>query len=201
MNQKRTDHSNEYIKATNIETDEVKYYRNGMDAARGIGCSHVLIYKAIEGIITTHAKGWKVSWISRDADEVQEFKKECAIRKEQKQMEKQKEKQMAREKRREEKKAFREMVKQQAKEFRKRQLEEVKQHIRLLKSTHSEAEKMSKWEKHAILQYTLDGELVKEWRCLDVAVKETGLSGIRACLKENRKSCGGYIWKYKIPRD
>ena len=38
-------HKGEFVKATNIETSEVKFYKNGMDASRGIGCSHVLAYK------------------------------------------------------------------------------------------------------------------------------------------------------------
>ena len=47
--QKRTRHDGEFVKATNLETNEVKFYKNGMDAARDIGCSHVLAYKVLRG--------------------------------------------------------------------------------------------------------------------------------------------------------
>ena len=44
---KRTTHKNEFVKATNAKTGEVKFFKNGMDASREIGCSHVLVYKAL----------------------------------------------------------------------------------------------------------------------------------------------------------
>ena len=47
--QKRTSHKDEFVKATNLETSEVKFYKNGMDAAREIGCSHVLAYEVLKG--------------------------------------------------------------------------------------------------------------------------------------------------------
>ena len=46
--QKRMNHKNEFVKATNAETGEVKFFKNGMDASREIGCSHVLVYKALK---------------------------------------------------------------------------------------------------------------------------------------------------------
>ncbi len=45
---KRTNHKNEFVKATNLETNEVKFFKNGMDASREIGCSHVLAYNALK---------------------------------------------------------------------------------------------------------------------------------------------------------
>ena len=44
---KRTTHKDEFVKATNIETSEVKFFKNGMEASRELGCSHVLVYKAL----------------------------------------------------------------------------------------------------------------------------------------------------------
>ena len=47
-----------------------------------------------------------------------------------------------------------------------------------------------------ILQYDLDGELIREWECAaDVGRKVKG--NICDCLKGNRKTAYGYIWKYK----
>jgi hypothetical protein len=45
--QKKANHKDEFVKATNVETNEVKFHRNGMEASREIGCSHVLAYKAL----------------------------------------------------------------------------------------------------------------------------------------------------------
>ncbi len=45
---KRTSHRNEFVKATNLATNEVKFYKNGMEASREIGCSHVLAYNALK---------------------------------------------------------------------------------------------------------------------------------------------------------
>ena len=47
--EKRTTHKNEFVKATNSWTSEVKFYKNGMEASREIGCSHVLAYKVLNG--------------------------------------------------------------------------------------------------------------------------------------------------------
>ena len=47
--QKRTNHKNEFVKATNTTTGEVKFYKNGMNASCEIGCSHVLAYKVLKG--------------------------------------------------------------------------------------------------------------------------------------------------------
>ena len=44
--QKRTNHKNEFVKATSAN-GEVKFFKNGMEASRELGCSHVLVYKAL----------------------------------------------------------------------------------------------------------------------------------------------------------
>ena len=44
---KRMSHKNEFVKATSAN-GEVKFFKNGMEAAREFGCSHVLIYKALK---------------------------------------------------------------------------------------------------------------------------------------------------------
>ena len=47
-----------------------------------------------------------------------------------------------------------------------------------------------------ILQYTLDGEFVREWECAADVGQEVK-SGIWNCLKGRHKTAYGYIWKYK----
>ena len=50
-----------------------------------------------------------------------------------------------------------------------------------------------------ILQYTLDGDFIREWDSAITASKELNIinSGICSCLKGRYKSSGGYIWRYK----
>ena len=50
--------------------------------------------------------------------------------------------------------------------------------------------------KKPILQYDLDGNFIREWKCAsDVGNEVNG--NICKCLKGKRKSACGYIWKYK----
>ena len=60
-------------------------------------------------------------------------------------------------------------------------------------------EKCSKKCSKPILQYTLDGEFVKEWESAIQAEREGGFKSrnITACCKGKRKSQGGFIWRYK----
>ena len=47
-----------------------------------------------------------------------------------------------------------------------------------------------------ILQYSLDGEFIREWECANDVGKEARVN-IYCCLKGRTKSAYGYIWKYK----
>ena len=51
----------------------------------------------------------------------------------------------------------------------------------------------------AVLQFSKDGELIAEYSSIHEAERNTGCnnSHISSCCKGNRKSTGGYIWKYK----
>ena len=48
-----------------------------------------------------------------------------------------------------------------------------------------------------ILQFTLDGEFVREWSSATDVGKKVN-DGICKCLKGKNKTAYGYIWKYKI---
>lgn len=48
-----------------------------------------------------------------------------------------------------------------------------------------------------VLQFTKDGEFIKEWQSANQAVKETGIGHIHKVAEGIRKTAGGYIWKYK----
>lgn len=50
-----------------------------------------------------------------------------------------------------------------------------------------------------ILQYTIDGQLIREWYCGMDVQRELGInqSNIAKCCRGKYKSSGGYRWKYK----
>ena len=50
-----------------------------------------------------------------------------------------------------------------------------------------------------VLQFSKDGELIAEYPSIKEAEKQTGCyqGNICACCKENRKSAGGFIWRYR----
>jgi len=53
--------------------------------------------------------------------------------------------------------------------------------------------------KKPILQYDLEGNLIKEWDCAVTASLKIlcNHSNITACCKNKRKKCGEYMWKFK----
>ena len=64
LNHQTTYHENEMVKATNIATGEVKYYKNGKQASLGIGCSHVLVYRCLSpDDYAKTAKGWRLEYV------------------------------------------------------------------------------------------------------------------------------------------
>jgi hypothetical protein len=54
-----------------------------------------------------------------------------------------------------------------------------------------------------ILQYSLDGFLIKKWECISVASVELKLNrgGIENCALSKSKSSGGFIWRYSSEID
>ena len=217
-NYKRTSHRDEFLKAVNVETSEVRFFKNGIQAAKELGCSHVLVYNAISGQITTTAKGWKLSWVPRDAEEAQDFKNELDLKEMQKELLRTKKRIDAREARR----ALREEAKRMQKEVKrlqslalKRERQEIadatqneianirqrtRETLEQMKQRHEEEMKQLVWDSHAILQYTLDGQFVKEWRCASDAQEATGITNISKCLNGVSDHAGDYIWKWKVER-
>ena len=75
---KRKTHNNEFVKATNAN-GEVKFFKNGMEASRELGCSHILVYKALNN--QGKEKGtWKLEYISKDDPQCDEYKKQIEDR-------------------------------------------------------------------------------------------------------------------------
>ena len=58
---------------------------------------------------------------------------------------------------------------------------------------------MGKYTK-IILQYTLDGVLLKEWLSIKSAAVTLGLNRghISSCCGHHRKTTGGYKWEFKV---
>lgn len=49
----------------------------------------------------------------------------------------------------------------------------------------------------SVLQYTLDMVFVKEYPSVMEAERQTGIRHISECCRGERRTAGGYIWKYK----
>ena len=60
-------------------------------------------------------------------------------------------------------------------------------------------EKIKKGNSKKVIQYSLDGDFIKEWDNAKEAAKELGFgySAINNCLRNIRHTSFGYIWKYK----
>jgi len=57
----------------------------------------------------------------------------------------------------------------------------------------------AEWHKKPILQYTLQGEFVREWDSAADASRELSISqrGIYGCIRGKSKTSAGYVWKRK----
>ena len=55
------------------------------------------------------------------------------------------------------------------------------------------------WKYKKVLQFTKSGEFVREWPSMTAIWQELGIrqGNISACCQDNRKSAGGFIWKFK----
>lgn len=176
-NYKRTSHKDEFLKAENLATGEIRFFKNGIQAAKGLGCSHVLIYNAIAGRMTTNAKGWRLKWIPRDSEEATALMNQMAYEKMKKDLLKAQKKEEERQARKELKRKQREIAKL---ELEKLELER----------------KQRLWENHAVVQMTMDGEFIKEFKSVSEAIRATGLYTIRNCVKGLQDMSGGYKWMY-----
>jgi len=194
LNAKHTNHKDEFIRAENIETGEVRYFKNGRTAATALGCSHVLIYNVIAGKFANSAKGWKVSWVPRTDEGAKEFADELEMAR----IEKLNAIQEAKEQVRKARKELRRLMKLKQKELLKRQAEAMRNELQQAKVQQEKERKEKLWERHVVLQFTMDGELVKEWKSAAEAIRETGITTIHNCLKGFQEDAGGYVWKHKI---
>ena len=197
---KRNRHKNEFVKATNTQTGEVKFFKNGMDASREIGCSHVLVYKALKN--QGAEKGdWKFEYISKDDPQCEEFKKEFDDR-----MSKlrqslveyahdqiQKRKEFVEGEKAKRKAKHDELVRA-VRSMASCALESLKEQLEREAEDYKEA--FSQY--HAIVQLTMDGEVVAKWDSAYQAEKETNIKNIRQVVLGVRESAGGYRWEFLV---
>jgi len=47
-----------------------------------------------------------------------------------------------------------------------------------------------------VIQYDLNGNLIKKWDYIQKAINETGIKNIKNVVDKKRCSAGGYIWRY-----
>lgn len=59
--------------------------------------------------------------------------------------------------------------------------------------------KIAQARKIKIMQFTKDGVFVRDWDCAKDAQRTIGVDArhIGSCCRGNRKTAGGFVWKYK----
>ena len=75
--------------------------------------------------------------------------------------------------------------------------EETKKKISNAKKGKHRSEETKKKLSKIVLQFTLDGEFVREWCSINEAKSKLGIKNISDCCQGKRKSAGGFLWKYK----
>lgn len=68
-----------------------------------------------------------------------------------------------------------------------------------MKSSFGSCCKIKSKKRKAVLQYSLEGNFIKEWESMTLAAKELNISNniICTCCQEKVKQASGFMWKYK----
>lgn len=209
LNHTRKTHPDEFIKGTRNE--ETIWFINQAEAARKLDCSRPAITKALNGETRT-VKGWHIQYVPRTDNP--ELMNKVIREKEERENRNVNRKRMLTERKRQimidmkqymntERERMRRELSQLVSEYRlaKDRADELSKKIQSLRRKIEEHDyNKRKWELHAVRQYDLEGNLVKEWKCVHDIKKETGMDVTR-CVKGEKESMGGYRWQYRIPRD
>lgn len=209
LNHQRKTHPDEFIKGT--RNNETTWFINQADASRKLGCSRPAITKALNGETRT-VMGWHLIYVPR-TDNPELMNKVIKDREERenrtinrKRLLTERKREMAIDMRQfmnTERERLRRELSSLVSEYRlaKDRTDELSKKIQSLKKRIEESDfKKRKWELHAVQQYDMEGNLIKEWRCASDIKKELGID-INRCVKGEKESMGGYIWKYKLTRD
>ena len=209
INYNRKTHPNEFIKGT--RNNETMWFINQADASRKIGCSKPAITKALNGESKT-VKGWILEYVPRTEnpelmnkvnEEHEERKNRNRNRKIQLTIEKRKIMiEMEHNMKTEREKLNKELSKLiiEFKMASDKSSELWNQILRLRKQIEELDFNKRKWDLHAIQQYDLSGQFIKEWRCASDIKKSIGID-VSQCVKGFKENAGGFIWKYKVPRN
>lgn len=88
------------------------------------------------------------------------------------------------------------MTEEKRKEFQRKQM--LGNKIMLGRHLSKECiEKLRKTNAKAVMQFSKKGEFITEYFSTQEAKRETGISHIDTCCRGERKTAGGYIWRYK----
>lgn len=167
----------------------MRYFKNANKAAKELGFSHVLAIKVLRGELKL-AKGWTLSYIDRESEEGKAAGVDVSTKADHKH---------------ENNKATRRKHKQERELLKQSMLMELmmdyydaKASGKKPKMTMEQIRDKVNGDIKIVCQYTVRGKLVKEYKNIFTAQKETGLFGIYEAIHGLRhKPVGGYIWKFK----
>ena len=209
INYNRKTHPDEFIKGT--RNNETIWFINQADAARKLGCSKPAITKGLNGE-TKRVHGWMLEYVPRTEnpelmkkvnEEKEELKNRDRNRKIQLTIAKRKKALEMKQNLKNEKEKLNKELSNLIKEFKNasdKSSELWKQILRLRKQIDELDYQKRKWDMHAVIQMDLEGNLIKEWRCVSDIKKELKID-VNECVKGEKENLGGYIWKYKVPRN
>ena len=209
INYNRKTHPDEFIKGT--RNNETTWFINQADAARKLGCSKPAITKGLNGE-TKRVHGWMLEYVPRTEnpelmkkvnEEKEELKNRDRNRKIQLTIAKRKKALEMKQNLKNEKEKLNKELSNLIKEFKNasdKSSELWKKILRLRKNIEELDYQKRKWDMHAVIQMDLEGNLIKEWRCVSDIKKELKID-VNECVKGEKENLGGYIWKYKVPRN
>lgn len=186
-NHRFASHIHQFVKAE--KDGQVLYFKNGNKTAEGLGCSHVLVIKALRGDINL-ARGWKLSYIDRGSEEGRNSNIDLTSKNEIRLAEKKN--------RRKEHKASRNLLKQHLLLDRMMDYYSAKARGEKPELNISEIREQVNADMQAIVQYDKNGNEVAVWKNAYEAIKTLGITNIYDSLHKISEEVGGFIWRYKI---
>ena len=167
----------------------MRYFKNANKAAKELGFSHVLAVKVLRGELK-FAKGWTLTYIDRASEEGKASGVDVSTKADHKS----ENNKVARLKHKQE----RIVLKQNMLMDLMMEYYEAKASGKKPEMTIEQIRDKVNGDIKIVCQYTTRGKLVKEYKNVLAAQKETGLSGIYDAIHGLRsKPVGGYIWKFK----
>ena len=170
---------------------ETRYFKNARQAALGLGFSHVMSIKVLGGEFN-NAHGWKLTYIDRNSEEARNCGVEFRSRSEMginpsklRHIENKKDRKRMKEERQ---LKFQQMKVELLMDYHSRQIgaDEVRDGLNNLAHDFK-----------AIVQKTLDGKFIREWKNTYTAQKELGIRGLYDAVRTGGPA-GNYKWEWKI---